>query len=48
MKRLLLLAVVVLTFVTANGQLKWVDATTLNICGHTIRNSENPYSRLNA
>lgn len=48
MKRLLLLAVVALTFVTANGQLKWVDATSLNICGHTIRNSESPYSRLNA
>ena len=26
--------------------LKWVDGTSLNICGHTIRNAENPYSRI--
>ncbi len=48
MKRLFLLAVCALTLISANAQLKWVDATTLNICGHTIRNSESPYSRLNA
>ncbi len=46
MKRLFLLAVVALTFASASGQLKWIDATTLNICGHTIRNAENPYSRI--
>ena len=27
-------------------ELKWVDGTSLNICGHTIRNAKNPYSRL--
>ena len=48
MKRLFLLAICALTLISANAQLKWVDATTLNICGHTIRNSESPYSRLNA
>ena len=46
MKRLLLLAICALTLISANAQLKWVDATTLNICGHTIRNAENPYSRI--
>ena len=46
MKRLFILAICVLTFASAMGQLKWVDATTLNICGHTIRNAENPYSRI--
>ena len=46
MKRLFLLAICALTFASAMGQLKWVDATTLNICGHTIRNAENPYSRI--
>ena len=29
-------------------ELKWVDGTSLNICGHTIRNAQNPYSRLDA
>ena len=29
-------------------KLDWVDGTSLNICGHTIRNAENPYSRLDA
>lgn len=49
MKRSLLLLVLFcsLSF-SAVAQLKWIDATTLNICGHTIRNSESPYSRLNA
>lgn len=46
MKRLFLLAICVLTLISANAQLKWVDATTLNICGHTLRNAENPYSRI--
>ena len=46
MKRLFLLAICALTLISANAQLKWVDATSLNICGHTIRNAENPYSRL--
>ena len=34
---------------TASAQkLEWVDGTSLNICGHTIRNAKNPYSRLDA
>lgn len=48
MKKLFLIVTIILTFASANGQTKWVDATTLNICGHTIRNAENPYSRINA
>ncbi len=32
----------------AKGETKWVDATTLNICGHTIQNADNIYSRLNS
>lgn len=33
---------------TSAQALEWVDGTSLNICGHTLRNAENPYSRLDA
>lgn len=49
MKRLLttvILAVLLCGSAMAKSELKWVDGTSLNICGHTIRNAENPYSRL--
>lgn len=48
MKKLLLTIIAVamtLTAMAAN-ELKWVDATSLNICGHTLRNAKNPYSRI--
>ena len=50
MKRILttlILAVAVACSASAQG-LEWIDGTSLNICGHTIRNAENPYSRLDA
>ena len=50
MKRLLSAIVLVCALfgsATAQG-LEWIDGTSLNICGHTIRNAENPYSRLDA
>ena len=28
--------------------LEWIDGSELNVCGHTIRNAENPYSRIDA
>lgn len=48
MKRLLLTIIAVAaTFAAmAANQMKWVDATTLNICGHTLQNAKNPYSRI--
>lgn len=46
-KILLTIISIAATFATmAANELKWIDATTLNICGHTIRNAENPYSRI--
>ena len=51
MKRILataILAVALVGSAMAKTELKWVDGTDLNICGHTIRNAENPYSRINA
>ena len=45
-KTLLLLVLLCSLSLSAMAQTKWVDATTLNICGHTIRNAKNPYSRL--
>ena len=49
MKRILttiVLAVLLCGSAMAKSELKWVDGTDLNICGHTIRNAKNPYSRL--
>lgn len=48
MKRFFLLVAIIFFFASAKGETKWVDATTLTICGHTLRNAENPYSRINA
>ena len=48
MKRVLLAMVAIAaTFAaTAANDLKWVDGTSLNIYGHTLRNAQNPYSRI--
>ena len=48
MKRFLsLLFLAIALFGSAVAQsTKWVDAKSLNICGHTIRNAENCYSRI--
>ena len=50
MKRII--SAFILTFAligsAAAQKLEWVDGTTLNICGHTIRNAKNPYSRIDA
>ena len=48
MKRFLsLLILAIALFGSAVAQsTKWVDAKSLNICGHTIRNAENCYSRI--
>ena len=48
MKRLLSTLILIIALLgSAKAQkLEWVDGTLLNICGHTIRNAENPYSRL--
>jgi hypothetical protein len=48
MKRLTTLILLLLSAAITFGQTKWVDATSLNICGHTIRNAKNPYSRIDA
>lgn len=48
MKRLTTLILFLLSVAVTFGQTKWVDATSLNICGHTIRNAKNPYSRIDA
>ncbi len=50
MKRLLLtfgllLAVTATAVAQEEKQLKFVDATTLNICGHTLRTDKSPYYR---
>ena len=45
MKRVLttiILAVLLCGSAMAKTELKWVDGTTLNICGHTIRNAAYP------
>lgn len=47
-KTLLLLVLLCSLSLSAMAQTKWVDATTLNICGHTLRNAENPYSRFDS
>ena len=46
MKRLTTLILFLLSVAVTFGQTKWVDATSLNICGHTLKNAANPYSRL--
>ena len=46
MKRILATLVLALAVVGSSFAQKWVDATKLTICGHTIKNAENPYSRL--
>ena len=47
MKRILAIILAVALCGSAMAkELKWVDGTSLNICGHTIRNAKNPYSRL--
>ena len=50
MKRLLSTLILIIALLgSAKAQkLEWVDGTLLNICGHTIRNAQNPYSRLDA
>ncbi len=50
MKRLLLIIAALAAFFAAEAkvELKWVDATSLNICGHVIRNAQNPYSRIDS
>ena len=50
MKRILTTLILALMLLgSASAQkLEWVDGTTLNICGHTIRNAQNPYSRIDA
>ena len=50
MKRLLSILILIIALLgSAKAQkLEWVDGTLLNICGHTIRNAQNPYSRLDA
>ena len=50
MKKIVLtfFAIVATFAATAANALKWVNATSLNICGHTLRNAENPYSRIEA
>ena len=47
MKRFFLLVTIIFFFASAKGETKWVDATTLTICGHTLQNAKNPYSRIN-
>ena len=47
MKRFFLLVAIIFFFASAKGETKWVDATTLTICGHTLQNAKNPYSRIN-
>lgn len=48
MKKFILFAIMVFAVTSVFGETKWVDATTLNICGHTIENAKNPYSRINS
>ena len=45
MKRIILLAIIALTFNSAMAQLKFVDATELGIHGHTKKTDKSPYYR---
>ena len=51
MKRFLLVIALLVTVATTasaeekKSNLKFVDATTLNICGHTMRTDKSPYFR---
>ena len=45
MKRIILLAIIALTFNSAMAQLKFVDATELGIHGYTQKTDKSPYFR---